>query len=311
MSTTPAAPWDGIFPPMITPLSGQDELDQAGLERLIEHLIGGGVHGIFILGTTGEAPGLSYRLRRELIERTCRQVGRRVPVLVGVTDTAVVEALHISDFAAEHGASALVVAPPYYFPNSQPELVEYIQHLAPALPLPLFLYNMPSHTKTTLELETVRQAMELPSIVGLKDSSGNMTYFHHLLRLQRELRPDWSLLVGPEELLGESLILGGNGGVCGGANLFPRLYVAIYEAARRHDSARVAELHAKVIHISATLYRVGHHGSAIIKALKCALNLAGLCDDYMAEPFHSFREPERKKVLALVEELRADLGELG
>jgi 4-hydroxy-tetrahydrodipicolinate synthase len=105
-------------------------------------------------------------------------------------------------------------------------------------------------------------------------------------------------------------MLGGSGGVCGGANLFPRLYVAIYEAALCHDAARVAELHAKVIHISATLYRVGNHGSAVIKGLKCALHLAGICHDYMAEPFHSFREPERKRVLALVEELRADLGEL-
>jgi dihydrodipicolinate synthase/N-acetylneuraminate lyase len=300
--------WKGIYPPMVTPLSGRDELDRAGLERLIEHLIAGGVHGIFLLGTTGEAPGLSYRLRRELIERACAQVAGRVPVLVGVTDTAVVEALNVSAFAAKQGASALVVAPPYYFPNSQPELDEYIHHLAPELPLPLFLYNMPSHTKTTLELDTVRRAMDLPNLVGLKDSSGNMTYFHQLLRLQRELRPDWSLLVGPEELLGESVLLGGHGGVCGGANLFPRLYVALYEAAAARDAARVAELHAKVIHISATLYRVGHHGSAIIKGLKCALNLSGICDDYMAEPFHRFREPAREEVGRLLEELREDLG---
>src|SRR5580692_9044910 len=100
----------GIIPPIVTPLRARDELDVAGLERLIEHILGGGVHGLFVLGTTGEAPSLSYRLRRELIERTCRQVAGRVPVLVGITDTAIVEAISLSHFAAESGAQALVVS---------------------------------------------------------------------------------------------------------------------------------------------------------------------------------------------------------
>ena len=78
----------GIIPPMITPLLGRDTLDTKGLDNLIEHILGGGVHGLFILGTTGEGPSLSYRLRYELIERTCKQVGGRVPVLVGITDTS-------------------------------------------------------------------------------------------------------------------------------------------------------------------------------------------------------------------------------
>lgn len=292
----------GIIPPIVTPLLSRDELDVAGLERLLEHILAGGVHGIFVLGTTGEAPSLSYRLRRELIERTCRQVAGRVPVLVGITDTAFVEAVHLSQFAAEAGAKALVLAPPYYFPNSQPELLEYVQHLAPELPLPLFLYNMPTHTKTIFEVETVRRAMEMPNIVGLKDSSANMVYFHHLIRLLPQ-RPEWSLLIGPEELLAESVLLGGHGGVCGGANLRPKLYVDLYNAARARDFERAATLHAEVMHVSTTLYRVGRHSSAIIKGLKCALRELGLCDDFMAEPFHRFREEERERVRTVLAEL--------
>lgn len=292
----------GIIPPIVTPLRSRDELDIAGLERLIEHILAGGVHGIFVLGTTGEAPSLSYRLRRELIERTCRQVAGRVPVLVGITDTAFVEAVHLSQFAAEAGARALVLAPPYYFPNSQPELLEYVQHLAPELPLPLFLYNMPTHTKTIFEVETVRRAMDMPNIIGLKDSSANMVYYHQLIRLLPQ-RPEWSLLIGPEELLAESVLLGGHGGVCGGANLRPRLYVDLYEAARARDFERAATLHAEVIHVSTTLYQVGRHSSAIIKGLKCALRELGICDDFMAEPFHRFREEERVRVRKVLAEL--------
>src|SRR5215469_14647740 len=103
---------NGIIPPMITPLSGRDELDVEGLEKLVEHILSGGVGGLFILGTTGEGPSLSYRLRRELIERVCKQVNRRVSVLVGITDTAFVESINIARCAADFGGTAVVAAPP-------------------------------------------------------------------------------------------------------------------------------------------------------------------------------------------------------
>src|SRR5262245_55093648 len=86
-STKSASPYHGIVTPLVTPLAGRDKLDHAGLERLIEHELSGGVHGLFLLGTTGEASALSGSLRRELISVAIRQVNRRVPILVGVSDT--------------------------------------------------------------------------------------------------------------------------------------------------------------------------------------------------------------------------------
>jgi len=147
-----AAPLRGIVPPMITPLSARDELDVAGLERLIEHILSGGVSGLFVLGTTGEGPSLGYRLRRDLVQRTCRQVNGRVPVLVGITDTAFIESVNLARWAADVGADAVVLAPPYYLPEGQPELQEYLDHIVAELPLPMFLYNMPSLTKVSFEL---------------------------------------------------------------------------------------------------------------------------------------------------------------
>src|SRR5262245_50772364 len=111
--------FSGIIPPLVTPLSDRDRLDHAGLERLVEHVIGGGVNGLFILGTTGEAPSLGYRLRRELIERVCRLTAGRVPVLVGITDTAFVESVAVAKSAADAGAAAAVLSTPYYFPAGQ------------------------------------------------------------------------------------------------------------------------------------------------------------------------------------------------
>jgi len=295
MNRSMPLPLKGIIPPLLTPLLDENTLDVEGLERLITHVLDGGVHGLFILGTTGEAPGLSYRLRREIVDHTCRLVKERVPVLVGITDTAFVESINMARYAADAGAQGVVLAPPYYFPAGQPELLEYLSHLLPRIPLPLMLYNMPSHTNLVFEVQTVRRALDINGIAGIKDSSGNMVYFHKIQMLLRE-RPNFTLLVGPEELLAETVLLGGHGGVNGGANLFPALYVKQYEAAAAGDRERAAAFHDVIMRISTTIYSTGQFGSSYLKGLKCALALEGICGDFMAEPFHRFREHERERI---------------
>lgn len=300
-------PLRGIVAPMVTPLSDRDTLDTAGIERLIEHILGGGVQGLFILGTTGEAPSLSYRLRFELIDRACEQVAGRVPVLVGVTDTSFYESVNLANYAADAGAAGVVLSAPYYFPAGQAELLQYVEHIAVELPLPLILYNLPSHTKLTFEPDTLHRLIEVPNVVGLKDSSADMIYFHKVRRLTEEYS-DWTLLVGPEELLAEAVLLGGDGGVCGGANLCPRLYVELYEAATRRDLVRVTELHARVMRIRETIYTVAIHGAPVIKGLKSALACMEVCSDFMAEPFHHLRDNERRLIRERLAELNFPLG---
>jgi 2-dehydro-3-deoxy-D-pentonate aldolase len=301
--TTPSLPRPlrGIVPPLITPLLDRDRLDVEGLGRLIDRVISGGVHGLFILCTNGEGPSLSYRLRREVIGQTCRQVAGRVPVLVGITDTSFVESVNLAHFAASAGAGAVVSSAPYYFPAGQPELLEFIERLVPQLPLPLVLYNMPQMTKTQFSPDTLRQVAHMDGIVGIKDSSGDLAYFEQLLEIARQ-RPDWGLMVGPEHLLAEALRRGGHGGVSGGAQIEPRLFVDLYEAALRGDEAAVARLQERLVSLG-RIYRVGRHASAVIKGQKCALALLGVCGDFMAEPFHRFREPEQQQVRHILTEL--------
>ena len=292
----------GIVPPMVTPLVDNDTLDKQGIERLIEHMISGGIHGLFILGTTGEAPSLSYSLRYEFIELACKQVNGRVPVLVGITDTSMTESIAMAEHAAKCGASAVVSAPPYYFAPAQQELIEFYTDLADKLPLPLFLYNMPSHVKVVFEPQTVKELAKHPNIIGLKDSSANMVYFQSLIHLVREY-PDFSLLVGPEELTAESVMMGADGGVNGGANMFPKLYVDLYHAALDLDYERVRALQEQVMEISTTIYKVGKYGSSYLKGVKCVLSLLGICNDFMAEPFRKFRAEERNKVKQILDKM--------
>ncbi len=292
---------------MVTPLLTQEKLDEPGLERLVDRLLQGGVHGIFTLGTTGEGPSLDADLKRRLIKRSVELAGGKIPVLVGISDASFTESLRLSDYAASCGASAVVLAPPFYFPLGQDEFLEYLEHLARKLPLPLMLYNMPSMTKIHLEPETIRQALEIPGIVGLKDSSGNMVYFHKIRQLLGKKIQEVSLLIGPEELLAEAVLAGADGGVTGGANIAPSLYVQLYEAACRQDMTSVLSLHGKVMKLGQLLYGVGRHGSSSIKGIKCALNCLGVCHDLVAEPFSPFSPSERAIIAQGVEQLRKEI----
>lgn len=288
-------PLQGIIPPAVTPMIDNDTLDCTGLEKLLNRMIRGGVSGVFILGSTGEAQNLSYKVRKELIRHTCSIVDRRVPILAGITDTCFSESLSLATEAANQGVDALVAAPPYYYTPGQDELIQYYTHLAKRLPLPLFLYNMPSHSKVMIEPRTVQALSKNPAIIGLKDSSANGTYFQQVLYLFKD-RPDFTLLVGPEEMLAESVLMGAHGGVNGGANLFPELYVDLYKAAAEKDFEKILLLQKRVMEISLSLYTIGRFASSYIKGLKTSLHLLGVCNDYMAEPFHRFEEKEREIV---------------
>ncbi|TWU65473.1 putative 2-keto-3-deoxy-galactonate aldolase YagE [Crateriforma conspicua] len=294
---------EGIIPPLVTPLLDRDSLDRDGLDRLVEHVIAGGVSGIFLLGTTGEAPNLSYRLRRELIDLVCRQVNGRVPVLVGISDTAFVESVSLANSAAESGADALVLTTPYYFPVGQTELLGYIRRLTPQLPLPLMLYNMPALTKLQFETETLRQLAEVDQIIGVKDSSGDMDYFADLLTLRND-RPDWSFFLGPEHLLIPGVQMGADGGVNGGANIFPQIFTQAFQAARDGDEAACVRFQCSIDDLQ-QIYEIGKYASRHIKATKSALSILEICSDFMAEPFHHFKSPERQKVSTILAKLDA------
>ncbi|MEM6471682.1 MAG: dihydrodipicolinate synthase family protein, partial [Planctomycetota bacterium] len=190
----------GIVPPLVTPLSDRDKLDDAGLERLLEYQLSAGVDGVFILGTTGEGPSLSDRVQRAMIRQTCRAINQRVPVYVGITDTSIVRAIELAECATTAGAKAVVAAPPFYFPAGQTELRHWFLELAESLPLPLVLYNMPGCVKTSIEIETLRTLIEHENIVGMKDSSGDLRYFRQVIEIAKT-RADWPVLIGPEALL--------------------------------------------------------------------------------------------------------------
>jgi 4-hydroxy-tetrahydrodipicolinate synthase len=291
-------PLRGIIPPLATPLQSFDTLDVPGLEKLVEHILGGGVHALFILGTTGEGPALSYRLRHELIERVCRQVASRVPVLVGITDPSYAESLRVAEHAAVNGAAAVVAAPPFYFPMTQADLLRLIESLARDSALPLYLYNQPELTKTHFEAQTVAEAAENPKVWGLKDSSGAISYLKQVLALVAGKHPDFSVLVGPEHLLAEALLCGAHGGVPGGANIFPKLPATLYQMFLEGRTDEMHQVQNQMIEIGSAIWNAGEAETGYLSRLKCALSVLGLCSGLPSWPYQESSREERMQIEA-------------
>src|SRR5262249_46286411 len=157
-----------------------------------------------------------------------------------------------------------VLAPPSYFMASQAELAGYVERFTNATSLPTFLYHIPSLTKVGFETETIRRLVQVPEIAGLKDSGRDMQYLHDVREIS-SLRPAFSVLIGAEERLAEAILFGEHGGMCGGVNMNPRLYVDLYQAAKSGDLSRVRELHVQVIRISTAIYTLGARESSYFR----------------------------------------------
>ncbi|APZ93499.1 dihydrodipicolinate synthase family protein [Fuerstiella marisgermanici] len=276
----------GIVPPVVTPLLQHDQLDPDAVGRIVEHLISGGVNGLFVLGTTGEGPSLSYQVRYQMVERSCEAADGRVPVLVGVTDSSLAESIQLANHAESAGAAAIVAAAPYYFPTNQQAVADWFRQLADRSPLPLVLYNMPGCVRISLAVETVADLSKHPNIIGVKDSSGDLNYFQQLCDHFAD-NSDFAVFMGPEELIPEAVAAGADGGVCGGGNLLPHVYVNMFNAAKAGDDAEVIRVKAIVSDVFSGIYFDPDGQMNLIPALKLAMSHCGLCRAEIAPPLQS------------------------
>lgn len=295
-------PLKGIIPPMITPLKSNDELDRKGVENLIEHIIGGGVHGLFLLGTNGEGPSLSYRLKKEFLKLSCEIIKGRVPVLAGVTDSSFSGAIEMAEYSKTVGVDSIVIAPPFYFPATEAEMINYVENLAAAAPLPFVLYNMPMHTKINLTIPTIRRAKEL-GCIGVKDSSGDMAYLYMLIDAFKDDQ-NFAVFAGTELYLPDAVMGGAHGAVAGGANVFPKLFVDLYNAALIRDHDAITYLRNQIIWLCNTMYVVSPSAARITISFKTALSIMGICSDEMALPLRKLEGADKEKISNYLDEMK-------
>lgn len=225
----------GIIPPVLTPFHADGSLDLPSLDALVEHLVGGGVHGLFVLGSSGQVAYLTDAERDAVVERVVATVAGRVPVVVGTPDLTARRVLDQARRAQALGASAVVVTAPLYALNNAAEIAEHFRIVAAGLDIPVIAYDVPVRGPAKLRHAMLVQLGREGVIAGVKDSSGDDVSFRRLVDANRAAGSPLSISTGHEVVVDGMFLLGADGAVPGLGNVDPAGYVRLYEAAQRGD----------------------------------------------------------------------------
>lgn len=279
----------GIIPPIVTPLDENEKVDEKALRSVVKSLIQAGVYGIFVLGSTGEFAHLSDDEKKRASETVLDEVNGKVKVLIGVTEAGTKRSIFWAKEAQRLGADGVVAAPPFYYPFNEAEIENHFRALACECELPILLYHIPSTTKARFSAELVERLSELPNIVGIKDSTGDLTFLFNLIDKMRGR--DFVVFQGHDALLAPTLLYGGHGGINSLSNLVPNWFVSLYEAAQKGDAKTANEWQHKINKLLGQLEAL-----PFLPALKAALNLKGLISPFVSAPFATLTESQREKL---------------
>ncbi len=260
----------GIIPAMVTPLDANGRVAEKPLRKLVNHLIAGGVHGLFPVGSQGEFFALTFEQKQAVIRIVLDETRGRVPVYAGTGAVTTREAVETTKMARDLGVNAVSVLTPYFLVPSQKELIEHYLAVARAVPdLPILLYSNPDRTQVPFPTSTVKELAAVDNIVGIKDSSGDMSLSGEYIRLTRGMR--FSVLAGRDTLIYATLCYGGTGSITATANVDPRVPVEIYEAFQAGDHKRALEAQYRLAPL-----RIAFGLGTFPVVIKEALNMIGI-----------------------------------
>lgn len=286
----------GIIPPLLTPRTAGGELDLTSLTALVQHLIDGGVHGIFALGSSGETPYLTTSERDRVLAATIEATAGRVPVMVGLNEQSTARVLEEADRVLAVGGDAAVVTTPYYALCDATEIEYHFRAVAEHVDVPVFAYDIPVRTHQKVPLDVAIRLAQDGVLAGVKDSSGDDISFRQLLLDTKKL-PDFAAFTG-HEVVADGALLGGAAGVVPGlGNVDPAGYVRMYDAAVAGEWDKVASEQDRLarlfrIVLAATPGRVSA-GAAGLGGFKTALQLMGvIASNRMSAPLAQLDEDE-------------------
>ena len=226
----------GIVPALVTPMTEDEQLDEKGLERLIDHVIRAGVDGVFTVGTDGEFWALTIEEKKRVFESTVGYTAGRVPVYLGICADTTREAIELAQIAQDAGASCLSILTPTFIAPSEDQMFQHYRAIADSTDLPILLYTNTDRCGNDLSPNlVVRLAEEISNIVGIKDSSGDMTQTGDYLRRTPD---DFHVLLGRDTMIFAGLVQGAAGAIAASANLAPELSVGSIRCVSPADSVR-------------------------------------------------------------------------
>ncbi|MGW6057243.1 dihydrodipicolinate synthase family protein [Streptomyces sp. NPDC055189] len=277
----------GVIPPVVTPLGADGEIDRPSLERVVDHLLDGGVSGLFALGSSGETAYLTPGQQDEVIKVITAASAGQVPVLVGAIETTTNRAIERARAAAGLGADAIVATAPFYTRTHTTEIERHFRDIGAAVDLPLLAYDVPVCVHSKLDPELLLPLAADGVLAGVKDSSGDDGSFRRLALGAAEL-PEFSVLTGHELVVAAMMLAGADGSVPGLANVDPHGYVRLHEAAVRGDWAAAKAEQDRLVALF-DIVRAARPGTtsataAGLGAFKTALMLRGIITTQVMSP---------------------------
>lgn len=303
---TPPAVFGGVIPPLCTPFTEDGLPDLDSLKNLIEFQLAGGVHGLFVLGSTSETVFLTSKQRETIIETTVQAVAGRVPVVAGVLGTTTVPCIEYAEAAQRAGAAGIVLTAPFYARTSQPEILEHFRQIRAAVDLPILAYDIPVAVHVKIERPTMLTLAREGTIVSVKDSSGDDANFRGLVMDTRDL-PGFTTFTGSELLVDSALMIGASGVVPGLGNVDPAGYRRLYDAAQAGDWAKAREEQERLYRLFSIVFagdtaRMGF-GASAYGGFKTALVLQGvIATNVVGRPQPRFGDAEVERVRAIMVE---------
>lgn len=267
----------GIVPPIITPMTSDGMVDRGSIERLVGHLLGAGVDGLFALGSSGETPYLTDGHRVAAVEALSGATGGQVPVLVGLLECSLPRAVEMIELFGRSKIDGIVATVPFYAMASDRELLSHFRGIAAAAPVPVVAYNIPSRTGARIPESVLLELLDEGTVTAVKDSSGDFSTFRSLV----SKRPvGTAVMQGSDALVDVSFFVGADGAVPGMANVDPAGFVQLYRAARegRWDDARAIQRRLSILNDTLAVglnYGLGVDAAAY-GAIKHALVLLGV-----------------------------------
>jgi 4-hydroxy-tetrahydrodipicolinate synthase len=258
----------GIIPPVATPLKDDEEIDFPRFKWFLDHLISQGVHGVFPLGTNSEFYAFDEREKQELVATAVAHVNHRVPVYIGTGAETTREVIRLTKMAEREGADGVSIITPYFIAPNQKEIFDHYRRIAESTSLAVILYSNPANCGgLKIDVDTVARLAEIPNIVGVKDSSGDMQNTNELIRVVPER---FAVMQGRDTLIYPALIFGAKGAVPATGNIAPALVVEIYEAFQRgdHAASKAAQLRLNPLRLALGL-------GTVPGGVKAALTLMG------------------------------------
>jgi len=286
----------GVFPAVPTPMTDDCEIDEAAIGRIIDHLVVGGVHGLWVMGSGSGFAAFSLQERSRVVQTVFAANRNRLPILVGVSDTSLSQVIANTQEAARLGATAVFAIPPYYYFLDECDVRTFFEQLASASPLPVVIYYNPFNSKIRFSLDTIATLADHPNIVGIKDSSCEFSFHLNLLACFAD-REDFRVFQGDDGPMAASVLHGTVGLVAATPAFAPQLVVELYQAAVAGDSMKVRRLQPKCTDLlNVFTIRGPFDDSNFLAGQHAALAALGLCGRTPPSPCRPYSDQEIQQV---------------